>query len=186
MILKLVLALSLGLSFYIFSSVANADSEQLTVSRQVFAGGKTRLCIKDFPSGIPVCFNVVKVSEKALKNPDQDLKISKLVLKEIGFDGAYFGVTIHWQGEKAGTLALSVDGNMLALGHASGDVGKEEVVIDFFSDEKMAEQLDRGLLFGEDDPVRLHAKTKIWLEQILTPVIKAYRESHQNLTPHLR
>lgn len=51
---------------------------------------------------------------------------------------------------------------------------KDVIKIDYFSDEALSQQLDRGLIFGETDPMRLHVKTEIWLEQILLPAIQEH------------
>jgi hypothetical protein len=67
------------------------------------------------------------------------------------------------------------EGRLFAVGSVvqdSYDPGHLNVIIEQFSDESLSQQFDRGALFGESEPGRLHAKTKIWLEEILAPAIE--------------
>lgn len=176
MILK-TLSLILAGSFFI---PAYAQFEQLTVKRQRDAEGRTQLCFKEFPKPQVKCIAVQAWTGSPIESHDPDLKLTELQLTEFSLTRSKQGpielaAVIRWQGKGAGLLSISgPKGEIFALGNVVPEGSGFAVQISQFSDQSLSEQFDRGVLFGEGDVFRLHAKTKIWLEEILKPAIEEF------------
>jgi hypothetical protein len=167
----------------LFAFSTHADSEDLIVTKKTGANGKQMLCLKTFPATRTAkarCVSVTAVTNLKLNPSDTDPKITELNLEALGFDSngkrKEFGAIIEWKGKGAGVLSISgPKGKLFAVGSVvpnTEDPQHSTVIIEQFSDESLSEQYDRAVLFGESDPLRLHARTKIWLEGVLGPAIE--------------
>jgi hypothetical protein len=165
------------------SSGAFADFEELVVKRETDTRGHQRLCIKPFVAlrgHRAQCIRVSQVTEFKLNSSDPELKITELSLVALGLDTqskqTHFGAIVEWKGKGSGVLSISgPQGKLFAVGSVvpdATDPSKSILTIEQFSDESLSEQFDRGVLFGESDALRLHAKTKVWLEGVLGPAIE--------------
>lgn len=167
----------LAVAAILFSLSAFADFEELTVTCKTAEDGTQQICVKPFPalkSTQPNCILVTKSVAQKLDSSD-DLHFTELKLEALGVAGDRFGAAIEWKGKGSGTLGITGPrGRIFAVGSIASD---GNVSIEQFSDEALSQQVDRGVLFGESDPIRLHAKTKIWLEELLVPVLKTYLAS---------
>jgi hypothetical protein len=169
-------------------SICLADFEEITVTQRK-VHGQTELCYSELRTKSSHCIAVHQVS-RPLTSTDPNLKIQELVLTDValvpahGTEPVQFGSIVKWKGNGAGTLSISgPEGRIFALGRLENNDGKLSIKIDRFSDEKLSQQFDRAVLFGESDPMRLHVKTEIWLEDVLLPALKNYLEQPAGVTP---
>jgi hypothetical protein len=172
---------------------AFADSEAITVTIKRAAGERQKLCVKAFPalkSTKPICLAVVRTNQTLTSN-DPTLKFTELKLEALGVEAQggqkHFGAVIEWQGEGAGLLSISgPQGRLFALGSVaqdSSDPTHIQVTITQFSDESLSQQFDRAVLFGESEPERLHAKTEVWLEEVLAPILQKALAAPEIIAP---
>lgn len=174
---------SIFLLLAVCGSYSFADFEALTVTSKVAEDGKRELCVKPFPalrSTQPECLVVTKLIDRPLTTNDPTLKLTELNLEAWGVESSpgqiRFGAVIQWRGKGAGLLSISgPQGHIFAVGRVLQDDSvptQSHVIIEQLSDESLSQQFDRAVMFGESDPIRLHTKTKIWLEEILAPIIE--------------
>lgn len=162
---------------FLFCCSSFAQFEEITISRLKDRQGRTHLCLKQFMKPDLKCVRVEPWSGSDVNSTDSTLNITNLALVEFSLSTAgkdnvaEFGAVIRWEGKGAGSLAISgPKGQIFAVGRVFGS----EVVLDQFSDESLSQQFDRAVLFGESDVFRLHAATKIWLENLLKPAVSEY------------
>lgn len=172
----------------VFCTIASADYEELAIRRSTTKNGVKQLCYKPFLKPGPArCLALLPAPPIVLNSQEPDLRLTELALTELALPAVIasadvqFAAVIHWKGQGAGDLAISgPSGNLLAWGyvHRGRDNSEKrfQVFIDRFSDESLREQFDRGILFGENDAMKLHVRTEIWLEQMLIPALESYLE----------
>lgn len=160
---------------------AHAQFEQLTVKRQLDAEGRPQICFKEFPKPEVKCISVQPWTGAPVQSPDPEIKITELKLTEFSLSRSKPGspielaAVIQWQGRGSGILSISgPKGEIFALGEISPQTGGVDLRITQFSDQSLSQQFDRSVLFGESDVFRLHAKTQIWLEEVLKPAIEEF------------
>lgn len=148
--------------------------EELTVTRNKDNSNNEVLCFKPFPAlkkTKPRCLRVDATAAQTLEKKDSGVKITEVALEVLGREEKTFGVVLRWEGKSSGILEISLKGRLNVIGHFENVNEEPRLVIDQFSDQKMDQQLDRRMLFGETDTFKLHARTKIWLEETLAPAL---------------
>ncbi len=160
---------------------AHADFEALSITQSRNKEGQSLLCYKPtLEAKKPNCVVVQTITPEKLKD-DPELDLVEVHLTEYTVTGsADFAAVIQWKGNAKGTFKIAGPaGRIFAIGYLKDG----EIKIDRFSDEKLSQQFDRAMLFGESDPMRLRIKTQIWLESILLPSIQAHFNDLNKIAP---